>query len=185
MKHLKNMDIPSNFTWESMGDLAIGRASLGDMMPVTVYRLLQYTLKDVLDREWGKGYANEVYRAAGHLAGLEFAKNVLDLSGDFDYFITNLTRTLNELKIGILRIEKADLQNLNFTLTVSEDLDCSGLPVTDETVCNYDEGFLSGILEAYTGKSFEVIEIDCWATGDRTCRFTANPRETGDSQSDE
>lgn len=179
MKHLKSMDIPSDFTWGNLGDLTIGRATLGNMMPVTVYRLLQYTLKDVLDRELGKEYANEIYRAAGHLAGMEFARNTLDLSGDFDFFIVNLTRTLNELKIGILRIEKADLAHLTFTLTVSEDLDCSGLPVTGETVCNYDEGFLSGILEAYTGKPFEVIEIDCWATGDRTCRFTATPRETG------
>lgn len=185
MKHLKNIDAPSDFTWDQLGDLTIGRASLGDMMPVTVYRLFQYTLKDVLNREWGKEYADELYRAAGHLAGIEFTRNILDLSGDFDYFIANLTRTLNELKIGILRIEKADLQNLTFTLTVSEDLDCSGLPVTDDTVCNYDEGFLAGILEAYTGKKFEVIEIDCWATGDRTCRFTATPRETGDSQANE
>jgi len=185
MKHLKNMETPSDFSWTKLGDLATGRAYLGDMMPVIVYRLMQYTLKDVLDREWGKECANEVYREAGHLAGIEFARNVLDLSGDFDYFIANLTRSLNELKVGILRIEKADLQNLTFTLTVSEDLDCSGLPVTDETVCYYDEGFLSGILEAYTGKPFEVIEIDCWATGDRTCRFVAKPRETGDSQLDE
>lgn len=185
MKHLKNSDIPSNFTWDSLGDLTIGRVSLGDMMPVTVYRLLQYTLKDILDRELGKEYANEIFHAAGYLAGSEFARNVLDLSGDLDYFITNLTHTLNELKMGILRIEEANKQNLTFTLTLSEDLDCSGMPVTAESECHYDEGFLSGILEAYTGKAFEVIEIDCWATGDRTCRFTAHPRKTGGSKTDE
>ncbi|MCK5055523.1 MAG: 4-vinyl reductase, partial [Candidatus Aminicenantes bacterium] len=28
-----------------------------------------------------------------------------------------------------------------------------------------------GILEAYTGKAFRVKEIDCWASGDRVCRF--------------
>jgi len=32
-----------------------------------------------------------------------------------------------------MRIEKADLEKLNFTLTVAEDLDCSGLPVCEET----------------------------------------------------
>jgi predicted hydrocarbon binding protein len=56
-------------------------------------------------------------------------------------------------------------------LTVGQDLDCSGLPVTNETVCNYDEGFIAGILEAYTGKKYEVREVDCWANGDRVCRF--------------
>ena len=64
---------------------------------------------------------------------------------------------------------------MSFTLTVSEDLDCSGLPIYGETVCNYDEGFIAGIFYVYTGKEFNVKEIDCWSTGDRTCRFTVNP----------
>ena len=46
------------------------------------------------------------------------------------------------------------------------------LPVTNETVCNYDEGFIAGILEAYTGKKYDVREVDCWASGDRVCRFS-------------
>jgi len=60
-------------------------------------------------------------------------------------------------------------------LTVAEDLDCSGLPITNENVCVYDEGFIAGILEAYTGKPYHVREIDCWASGDRVCRFNAAP----------
>jgi predicted hydrocarbon binding protein len=63
------------------------------------------------------------------------------------------------------------MENMRFTLTVAEDLDCSGLPFTDEVVCQYDEGFIAGILEAYTGKRFFAKEIDCWASGDRVCRF--------------
>ena len=27
------------------------------------------------------------------------------------------------------------------------------------------------ILQAYTGKPYEVREVDCWANGDRVCRF--------------
>jgi predicted hydrocarbon binding protein len=69
-------------------------------------------------------------------------------------------------------VEASDVQNLNFMLTVSEDLDCSGLPIKGVTVCDYDEGFIAGILEAYTGKSYKVREIDCWANGDRVCRFS-------------
>ena len=53
---------------------------------------------------------------------------------------------LEESKIGILRIEKFDIDTGEAVLTVGEDLDCSGLPITGETVCNYDEGFLAGIL---------------------------------------
>jgi uncharacterized protein len=46
--------------------------------------------------------------------------------------------------IGILRIEKADMEHMEFTVTVAEDLDCSGLPFTDEVLCKYDEGFIAG-----------------------------------------
>jgi len=172
---MKYFNVPSKFTWAGLGDINEGRSSLGLNMPVIVYRLFQYTLKDILSRELNEEQAASLFKAAGHLAGTEFAKNALDLTGDFDHFITNLQRTLNDLKIGILRIESADLENFKFTLTVSEDVDCSGLPVTDETVCDYDEGFLAGILETYSGKKVNVEEVDCWASGDRTCRFSVNP----------
>jgi predicted hydrocarbon binding protein len=171
--NLNYKDKPSLFTWDGLGDIQEGRSNLGDDMPVLIYRLFQYSLRDILRREFNDGIAAELYRAAGYLAGTEFARHVLDLSGDFDYFVTNLQKQLTNLKMGILRIEKADIANATFTLTMSEDLDCSGLPVTDETVCDYDEGFIAGILEAYTGRPFAVKEIDCWASGDRTCRFTA------------
>lgn len=167
---------PSVFTWEGLGDISAGRENLGLDMPVLVYRLFQYTLKDILSREYDEATAGRLYWAAGHLAGTELAKNVLDLSGDFDFFIANLTNKLKELKIGVLHIEKANLDSLSFTLTVSEDLDCSGLPITGETVCDYDEGFIAGILETYSGHQFAVKEIDCWATGERTCRFSATPK---------
>lgn len=172
MSHLKNMGIPSAFYWKGLGNLDKGRVSLGKNMPVMIYRLFQYSLKDVLNREFGKQYAAALYCEAGHMAGMEFAEHTLDLSGDFDFFIGNLIYTLREYKFGILQMEKVDINNLAFILTISEDLDCSGLPVTDETVCDYDEGFISGIFEAYTGHQFTVKEVDCWASGARTCRFS-------------
>ncbi|MEI6451670.1 MAG: 4-vinyl reductase, partial [Actinomycetes bacterium] len=42
-----------------------------------------------------------------------------------------------------------------------------------ESICVYDEGFIAALLESYTGRRFVVKEVDCWCTGDRTCRFTA------------
>jgi predicted hydrocarbon binding protein len=65
---------------------------------------------------------------------------------------------------------------MELLLSVSEDLDCSGLPLQENTVCVYDEGFLAGILYDFTGKHFDVKEVDCWATGDRTCRFAAKAK---------
>ena len=163
------------FKWDSLGNIKQGRGGLGEEMPVIVYRLMQFTLFDALSSELGLTKTNEYFRNAGYLAGTEYAKNVLTLDLDFDSFVSHLQESLKMLKIGILRMEAFNPEDGNIILTVAEDLYCSGLPITNESVCVYDEGFISGILEAYTGKKYDVRETDCWATGDRVCRFKAEP----------
>ena len=163
--------VHSDFSWNSLGDIKEGRGDLGEEMPVLVYRLMQYTMLDVLSKAYGVEQANEYFRQAGFLAGTEFAKNTLNLNAGFNDFVANLQKALEELKIGIMRMEAFDAETGDITLTVGQDLDCSGLPITNENVCIYDEGFISGILEAYTGKKYNVREVDCWASGDRVCRF--------------
>jgi hypothetical protein len=159
------------FDWSMIGNIPEGRPNLGNIMDVAVYRLMQFTLRDVLIQEVGTETADRLYFKAGELAGRELFKNVVTQKADFGAFIKELQELLTTLKIGILRIEKADLEKLEFTLTVAEDLDCSGLPVCDEQICTYDEGFISGLLESFTGKKFSVKEVDCWCSGDRVCRF--------------
>lgn len=161
----------NKFSWADLGDLKAGRPNLGPNVSVIVYRLLQYTIRDVLISSVGVEMATEIFVKSGKLAGEQFCLNVLDKSLPFDEFVSELQRILKEQLIGILRIEKADLDKMEFVLTVAEDLDCSGLPFEDETVCQYDEGFIAGILGEYTGKTFFVKEVDCWASGDRVCRF--------------
>ncbi len=169
----------NKFSWEDLGDLEKGRPNLGQTVPVLAYRLLQYTLRDVLITELGVNRTNDIIIKAGRLAGTNFCRHMLNGELGFDEFVAELQRTLKEQAIGLLRVEKVDLEQMRMTLTVAEDLDCSGLPFTDEVVCQYDEGFIAGILEAYTGKPFLVKEIDCWASGDRVCRFDVKMLEEG------
>ena len=115
------------------------RGNLGGELPVIVYRLLEYSIKDELAVRYGREEQVEIFRNAGRKAGEFFARKMI--------------------------------------LTVSEDADCSGLPVLGETVCNYDEGFISGILSLYSGKKYVAVETDCWATGGRVRRFQADVRE--------
>jgi predicted hydrocarbon binding protein len=164
-------DRHSTFTWDKLGDIKEGRGDLGEEMPVAVYRLMQYTMLDVLSRAYGEEKANDHFRDAGFLAGSEFAKNVLKLDVDFNTFLAELQKVLQDMKIGMLRMEEFNSETGDLVLTVGQDLDCSGLPVTNENVCNYDEGFIAGILESYTGTKYVVREVDCWANGDRVCRF--------------
>lgn len=171
IKQTKMKQDSYSFKWSDIGDIEIGRPNLGASTNVAVYRLMQYTMRSVLTNELGSEKAGELFYKSGYIAGLEFCNNLLDIKLEFYDFVSQLQKVLKELNIGILRVEKSDLEKMNFTFTVAEDLDCSGLPITDETVCDYDEGFIAGILYQYTKQDFSVKEIDCWSSGDRICRF--------------
>jgi len=166
-----------NFSWDMLGDMQLGRPNLGLATTVEIYRLMQYTMKAVLEKDFGSEITNEIFVKAGKLAGTEYCKHFLDVSLPMNSFIAQLNQLFVEQGIGVFRVEKLDSLNLDLVVTLSEDLDCSGLPVSDNTVCDYDEGFFSGIFCQYTGKEFDVKEIDCWATGDRTCRFTIRQKK--------
>lgn len=161
------------FSWNLIGDIDLGRPNLGKYTRLEVYRLMQFTFRDVIEQRYGSQATDEIFYDAGKLAGEAFYKNVVGDVSDYNAFVRRLQDVLKEMGIGILRIEKADLEKGDFVIAVSEDLDCSGLPELDFEICTYDEGFISALMESFTGKQFEVKEVDCWCTGDRTCRFTA------------
>jgi len=161
-----------NFSWDQLGNIEEGRPNLGNQTSVAVYRLMQYTMRAVLEKEYGDEQTRLLLVKAGLLAGKEFCKNVLDITLPLNKFIAQLHDALLNLSVGVLKIEKSDVEKMSFIATVSEDLDCSGLPLKGVTVCDYDEGFIQGIFEVYTEKEFFVKEVDCWTTGERTCRFS-------------
>jgi predicted hydrocarbon binding protein len=166
------------FDWDSTigSDMNDARPALGPSTRIEVYRLFQFTLRDILEEKYGTEAADDIFRQAGAVAGRAFYSKFCQEATDLPSLIKIICSRFIEFGIGILRVEKQDLANLNFTVTVAEDLDCSGMPDTNDTICVYDEGFIQGILEAFSGKNFEVREVDCWAMGARTCRFAAQGR---------
>lgn len=163
------------FSWDAViGDMDSARPSLGPSTRVEVYRLFQFTLRDILEQNYGTEKADELFRSAGAMAGAAFYKQFCSGAETIGQLIKILQDAFKNLGIGVLRIEESNEKQLRFTLTVDEDLDCSGMADTNDVICVYDEGFIKGILDSFTGKDFEVHEVDCWCTGDRTCRFTAH-----------
>lgn len=161
------------FDWAMLGNVGEGRPNLGSTTDVTVYRLMQFTLRDTLIKDFGVAVADRVFYDAGRNAGIHFFRKLVKERSEFHLFVKEVQALLADLRIGILRLEKADLERMEFTVTVAEDLDCSGLPASDEVICTYDEGFLAGLFAAFTGREFRVKEVDCWCSGDRVCRFEA------------
>ena len=163
------------FDWDNTvgADMKLARPSLGSGTRVEVYRLFQFTLRDILEQHYGTEIADNLFREAGVMAGKAFFEKFLSEAKDVSNLATEIQNSFNTFGIGIFRVENAAEDNSHFVFTVEEDLDCSGLPDTSDVVCVYDEGFIQGILESFSGKDFNVKEIDCWCTGARTCRFEA------------
>ncbi len=161
------------FDWSLLGDVQEGRPNLGPMVRLEIYRLAQYCFRDVLEKNFGADTTDRLFAEAGHLAGNQFYQHMVPPADSIGDFIKSLQTALLENGIGILRLEEADYDRNRFTLSISEDLDCSGLPELDDEICVYDEGFIAGLLESFTGDRYRVKEVDCWCTGDRTCRFVA------------
>ena len=165
------------FSWDLIGNIAEARPNLGPYTRLEVYRLMQFCFRDVMEQQFGTEKTDEIFYAAGKLAGRQFYQHVLKPSDNLNDFVKQLQEVLKELGIGILRVELADVEHGEFIITVSEDLDCSGLPELDYEICIYDEGFIAALMESFSGKHFTVKEIDCWCTGERTCRFSAKVTE--------
>jgi predicted hydrocarbon binding protein len=163
------------FVWENTvgADMQVARPALGPSTRVEVYRLFQFTLRDILEQHYGTEQADDLFREAGVLAGRAFFDKFLSGAKDISSLASKVQESFEALGIGIFRIETADADASHFVFTVDEDLDCSGLPDTADVICVYDEGFIQGVLESFSGKGFNVREIDCWCTGSRTCRFEA------------
>ena len=163
------------FEWNLLGNLKEGRPNLGKTVDLEMYRLLLYTLRDVLEQKYGAKEADRIFFAAGYSAGTEFYKHYVSPASNpvssIDEFVSKTQKLLKEKGVGILRVEEAVLEAGRVVLTIDEDMDCSGLPEIDSEVCVYDEGFVSALFESFTNESWTAKEIDCWCTGARTCRF--------------
>ncbi|MDR0389985.1 MAG: 4-vinyl reductase [Spirochaetaceae bacterium] len=169
------------FSWDDTvgADMQLARPSLGPNTRVEVYRLFQFTLRDVLEQNYGTEMADTLFRDAGVIAGKAFFDKFLSDAKNVGELSNKIQESFNTFGIGIFRVEAAEPDQEHFIFTVDEDLDCSGLPDTSDVICVYDEGFIQGILEAFSGKNFNVKEVDCWCTGSRTCRFDARSSSPG------
>lgn len=78
------------FQWKDLGDIDEGRPNLGSLVNVAVYRLMQYSVRDVMNRHLSIEKATELLREAGKLAGTEFCMNILNRSLPFNEFVADL-----------------------------------------------------------------------------------------------
>ncbi len=171
------INIPGSSLDAIIGDLTTGRPNYGPYVRLEMYRLLLYSMKDILETRYGRQQSHDLLYEAGKNVGILFNSQLLGDLTDVEEFVQTLRRVLKHMGVGDIDFNQADFAGGRFVITVSEDLDCSGLPPQDKVVCSYSEGLIAGLLEGFTGQEYTVREVDCWAKGGASCRFVARRKK--------
>ena len=75
------------FDWSLLGDIELGRPNLGRNTRLEVYRLMQFTIRDVLEQRLGSQEADKIFYEAGKLAGKHFYEHFLTGAEDLNSYI--------------------------------------------------------------------------------------------------
>ena len=67
--------VNEHFSWDDLGDIETGRPNLGQLVPVSVYRLMQFTMRHIIAAEFGKDAANTILFKSVKWLGRNFARS--------------------------------------------------------------------------------------------------------------
>ncbi|MCL2768039.1 MAG: hypothetical protein FWE49_04890, partial [Synergistaceae bacterium] len=116
------MEKKYKFSWDLLGNIDIGRPNLGREVKLEVFRLMQFTLRDVIEEAFGTEESDRIFYAAGRKAGKAFYDHVLQGCTELKDFVKRLQEALKEMKIGILRLESMTPDARKLVITVDEDV---------------------------------------------------------------
>ena len=158
---------------ELIGDTSVGRPTLGDNVPVALFRALRLVgMKEGLDSMVGD--ASTLVYTSGKGVGGNLGNAIIAQTGkDLDKFITAVANQIKSLGVGIMEILVAYIENGYLEIKVNGCVNCSGSPNIGERVCHFESGLISGILEAFVGKTVNVLESKCNCMGEEGCVFEA------------
>jgi len=148
------------FHWDLVSNILDSRQNLGKYVDLEMYRLMQFTLRDILEERFGSEIVDEAFYAAGMKAGRAFYAHKIHPVSSPEEFARKTQEALNDEGIGVLRFVEALFGEEKIVLTVDEDVDCSGLSELDYELCIYDEGFISALVNSYTQHEWAAQETD-------------------------
>lgn len=75
------------FSWDLIGDIQLGRPNLGDTTRLEVYRLMQFTFRDIIEKKFGTEMTDEIFYESGYLGGKELYKQFFAGITDINEFV--------------------------------------------------------------------------------------------------
>jgi predicted hydrocarbon binding protein len=140
-----------------------------DPTPNDVTRSMASAFISAIDARIPEG-AQLLFEVGGSIA------NKLQLvfqASDVDHLIEELNHFWRKNGFGEIDEVKVEAGKIDFK--VYDCFECTHMPNIGQTVCRFDEGFLTKIAEIRLSGRFLVKELECYATGFDHCRFEIQP----------
>lgn len=104
-----------------------------------------------------------------HEAGLKVGEALYEKVKDPDHstFLGNIAQFWETHSLGTVEVK--NLQPV--TISVEDCFECSGLPYLGRPACAFDSGILESLFSLYNHEEVKVMETQCYALGDKSCRF--------------
>lgn len=146
----------SEFSYDRIGDIDGARGTLGNRVPVKVYRIMKYTLIEELLHKVGEVKTRYFLGEAGRLAGMELGRHRLPEKAEPAAFFDALGRVLAELQYGRLDSWSYDAATGVAALALANPLEANAPERMGALSRRFEAGLFAGILEAYTGGEYLV-----------------------------
>ena len=149
-------------------DRAIEKSeAIGEMSNNHIFRLLNTAFITAIDARVPEG-ALVLYEV-----GSNFATNLKEVfvASEFDGLLEELAHFWKEHALGQIDEVRTSEEGANLHFNVYDCFECSHMPNIGQTVCKFDEGFLTRIVSEKLQDTFAVKELKCYATGNDCCEF--------------
>lgn len=146
------------------------RTVLGASVPIKLFQSLRIIgLGVAMEDMVGPGARALVYQAGQRLAEQIGTALAQKAAGDLQVYLGLVGDVCVALSIGMLVIEKLDLENNVGTVRLDECVSCAGLTGAKAPICHFETGMVAGFFRAFNGVNVKAIETRCHALGHDTC----------------
>lgn len=146
------------------------RELLGGTVSIRLFQSLRLVgLGTAIENMVGDGAKALVYRAGQDL-GMGLGGELEPIAkGSLDDYVSLVQGAAKSLGIGLVVVEKVDLNSGELTLRVDECVSCAGIEGVSNPICNFEAGLVGGLIKAFVKGPVKAIETRCHACGDATC----------------
>lgn len=148
---------------------AIARPTLGDDVPLVIFRAFRHFSADYVRKMLGRG-AGVVFQNSGLELGREAGARLKKPT--FDEYFGEVVRFVRAMKIGELKA--SEITSTALTLQLDECITCAGMAPGGERICHFEVGFVAGVVEAFVERRVRASETLCNYAGEPTCQVTVD-----------